>query len=202
MQLPHTSQSSTGSFVAAPRDVHFENQREHEQLYLLLRPHEITNVPWIGLVFVMLLVPLFFGGVVVAAFPDFFDTVSPFYAFVLFLFWNLIVLMYGFYRYIIWFFSAYIITNNRLVDVDFVGLFHKDYTETTIDNVQDVTSKVTGPLSVLFNFGLVHVQTASEKSEIEFDNFPQPDVVTRIIGELVMEQGGNLHGRSSSGHAN
>jgi len=198
MNLPRTPQSATGSFVASPRDVHFENQREHEQLYLLLRSHEVVNVPWIAVIFVMLLVPLFFGGLVTAAFPNFFDTVSPFYAFILFMFWNMLVLMYGFYRYLIWFFSAYIITDKRLVDVDFVGLFHKDYTETTIENVQDVTSKVTGPLSVLFNFGLVHVQTASERSEIEFENVPQPDVVTRIIGELIMEQGGALRGRSSS----
>ena len=108
--------------------------------------------------------------------------------------------MYAFYRYLVWFFSAYIITNNRLVDVDFVGLFHKDYTETSVENVQDVTSKVAGPFAVMFNYGLVYVQTASEQTEIEFNNVPQPDVVTKIIGELVMERGGALRSRSSSGH--
>lgn len=201
MHLPRTSQSITGSFIAAPQNVRFENQHEQEELYMLLRPHEITNVPWIFLLFVLLVVPLIFGSVVLTAFPSFFSSVSPTYTFVLFLFWTLAVLMYGFYKYIVWFFSAYIITNNRLVDVDFIGLFHKDYTETSVDNVQDVTSKVTGPISVMFNFGLVYVQTASEQTEIEFENVPQPDVVTRIIGELVMERGGALRSRSSSGHA-
>jgi membrane protein YdbS with pleckstrin-like domain len=200
MHLPKTSQTITGSFIASPQNVHFENQYEHEQLYLLLRPHQIVNVPWIVVIFGLLLIPLFLGGVVLSMFPGFFDAVSPLYALVLFLFWNLIVLMYGFYRYLTWFFSAYIITSNRLVDVDFVGLFHKDYTETTISNVQDVTSKIMGPLHVMFNFGLVHVQTASEQTEIEFENVPQPDVVTKIIGELVMEQGGVLKSRTSSGH--
>lgn len=200
MHLPRTSQSVMGSFVSEPRDVRFENQSEGEQLYLLLRPHEVTNVPWIVLVFAMLLVPLFAGSLVLTAFPNFFDSVSPFYAFVLFVFWNLIVLMYGFYKYLIWFFSSYIITNNRLVDIDFVGLLHKDYTETSVENVQDVTSKVAGPFSVMFNYGLVYVQTASEQTEIEFENVPQPDVVTRIIGELVMERGGGLRSRSSAGH--
>ncbi len=200
MHLPHTSQSITGSFISSPKNVHFESQYEHEELYLLLRPHEITNVPWVLLVFVMLFVPMLAGGVIVAAFPDFFATFSPLYSLTLFLFWNMIALMYGFYRYLIWFFSTYIITNTRLVDIDFVGLLHKDYTETLVDNVQDVTSKIAGPFNVMFNYGLVYVQTASEQTEIEFEDVPQPDVVTRILGELVMEKGGMLKSRGSSGH--
>ena len=199
MQLPHGSSSITSAFIPAPRHVHFENQREGEELYMLLRSHEITNLPWIITVFVLLLVPLFAGGFVVAAFPSFFETVHPLYAFILFLLWNVGVLMYAFYKYLIWFFSAYIITSNRLVDIDFFGLFHKDYTETSIFNVQDVTAYVSGPLHVMFNFGLVYVQTASEITEIDFENVPRPDAVTKVISDLVLESGGRLqssHGRS------
>jgi uncharacterized membrane protein YdbT with pleckstrin-like domain len=145
-------------------------------------------------------VPLFAGSLLLAAFPGFFNYVSPIYSFVLFLFWVLSVLIYGFFRYLTWFFSTYIITSTRLVDVDFAGLFHKDYSETTISHVEDVTSKVSGAFNVMFNYGLVIVQTASEMTEIEFEDVPQPDVVTRIIGELVMENGGVLRSKGHSGH--
>jgi membrane protein YdbS with pleckstrin-like domain len=200
MHLPKTKQSVNGSFVTSPQNVSFEQQYENESLYLLLRPHEITNVPWIISVFILLLVPLIGSGVIYSFFPAFFASLSPLYAFVLFMFWNLLVLTYAFYRYVVWFFSVYLVTNSRLVDVDFVGLFHKDYTETHIGNVQDVTSKTSGPIQVMFNFGLVYVQTASEQTEIEFEDVPQPDVVTKIIGDLVREQGGELKSKSSSGH--
>jgi len=200
MHLPKTSRSASGSFVASPENVHFEQQYENESVYLLLRPHEITNVPWVISVFVLFLIPLIGSGVIISFFPAFFSSVSPFYAFVLFLFWNLIVLTYAFYRYIIWFFSVYLITNSRLVDIDFMGLFHKDYSETDVANVQDVTSKVSGPVQVMFNYGLVYVQTASEMTEIEFEDVPQPDVVTKIIGDLVREQGGLLQSKSQSGN--
>lgn len=199
MHLPKTTQSVNASFVAAPRNVHFEQQYENESVYLLLRPHEITNVPWIFMVFILLLIPLIGSGLIYSFFPGFFGSLSPFYAFVLFIFWNILVLTYAFYRYVIWFFSVYLVTNSRLVDIDFVGLFHKDYTETHVANVQDVTSKTAGPIQVMFNFGLVYVQTASEQTEIEFEDVPQPDVVTKIIGDLVREHGGALQSRSSSG---
>lgn len=192
MNLPATGRSVTSSFVSMPEGVCFEHQQENESVYMLLRPHQITNLTWIVTTILFLIAPFIVGGFIIGFFPNFFASLNPSYVVVLYLFWNCVILMYAFCKYLIWFFSAYLITNNRLVDVDFLGLFNKEYTETLIDNVQDVTSEIKGPIQVVFNYGLVLVQTASEKAEIEFEDVPHPDIVTKVIGDLVREKGGIL----------
>ncbi|MEK7556561.1 MAG: hypothetical protein AAB538_01140, partial [Patescibacteria group bacterium] len=45
------------AFVVRPKKVTFETQEREEYVLLLLRRHFITNVPWIVMVMVMMLVP-------------------------------------------------------------------------------------------------------------------------------------------------
>lgn len=199
MHLPTSSNKNmlTSSMLVQPCSIVFNDQHEGEELYLLLRKHQITNLPWIVTVVLLLLAPVVFQGVVLYAIPDFYDTVSVTLQMGIYLFWYLLIIAYAFERFLVWFFTVNIVTNDRIIDVDFVGLINKNLAEAQFSKIQDVRSEVAGPIQLMFNFGDVFVQTAAEMTNIEFDDIPNPDQVSRLIGELVGEHGGKINMKES-----
>jgi membrane protein YdbS with pleckstrin-like domain len=99
---------------------------------------------------------------------------------------------YTFHNYYL---SMQMVTSDRLVDIDQRGLFNRELNELAMDNVEDVTYKQVGPVSALFNFGTVSVQTAAEVATKEnksqaltggfvFENVPSPAEIHAIITQL------------------
>jgi len=43
-------------------------------------------------------------------------------------------------------------------------------------------------LATVVDYGTVYIQTAGEKTEIEFENVPQPAKVAAILNELLLEE--------------
>lgn len=191
MQLPYSRNNSVVSaFAVSPRSITFEEQRDTEQLYLLVRKHPVTNVPWITLTIVLLFAPLIGSYFVQNFAPSLTEGIGAGMQFLLFVFWYIIVFVYAYEQFLLWFFSVNIITDDRIVDIDFKGLFAKEFAEVQLSKIQDVHSDVIGPLAIIFNFGTVTVQTAAEQTVVEFDNVPRPDQVSKFIGELVAETTG------------
>ncbi|OGB77269.1 hypothetical protein A2476_03990 [candidate division CPR3 bacterium RIFOXYC2_FULL_35_7] len=77
------------------------------------------------------------------------------------------------------------ITTKRLLDVDFHSILYKNVSEAELTKVQDITHQTVGTLALLFNFGLIRVQTAAEFSDLEFEAVPDPAEVHKIIGKLL-----------------
>ena len=77
------------------------------------------------------------------------------------LFWYLLTFGIFFENFALWFFNVYIITNKKVVDIDFDGLLYKNISETQLRNIEDVTSQVKGFFGMIFNVGNVYVQTAA-----------------------------------------
>lgn len=100
------------------------------------------------------------------------------------LFWYLLTLGIFFENFALWFFNVYIITNKKVVDIDFDGLLYKNISETQLRNIEDVTSQVKGFFGMIFNVGNVYVQTAAEKREFEFTELDNPEEIRDIISDL------------------
>lgn len=173
-----SSTNPLNPFVLKPLGVGFENQQKGETIILLLRRHWITNLSWIVLGILCLFVPLFFGN-----FPPIL-ALPPKYKIVIFIGWYLILIAFVFEKFLVWFFNVAIITNKRVVDVDFYGLLYKEITDAELKEIQDVTQKQVGAIRTIFNFGNVFIQTAGEKAMIEFEDIPYPDKVVKILQEL------------------
>ncbi len=173
--------ASFSAFLHNPTGIEFAGEDEGEKIVLLLRRHLITNIHWL---FVAIL--LFF-----APFPTSYILSSigvlplPYlYASVLTLFWYLIVVTFIFENYLNWYFNVYIVTDKRLIDVDFLGSLNVSVAEAPLSKVQDVTYTVQGISQTMFNYGDVNVQTAAEKPEVEFELVPRPAFVHDIISDL------------------
>ncbi|MDD5731554.1 MAG: PH domain-containing protein [Patescibacteria group bacterium] len=100
-----------------------------------------------------------------------------------------------FYSYFTWSKDKYIITDQRIVDMDQQTLFAKSQKEAFLDKIQDVVSETKGFLGAIFKYGNVDIQTASETS-LTLDDIADPDRVQKIISNLIRngkdKDGGDL----------
>ena len=107
--------------------------------------------------------------------------------------WYMLMFSYALATFLIWFFSVFIITDERIIDVDFVSMLFKDVSAAKIDVIQDVSSKTSGFLASVINYGTVYIQTAGEQREIQFENIPQPAKVAALLNELMLEEEREKH---------
>jgi membrane protein YdbS with pleckstrin-like domain len=170
------------SFVALPKKIKFETQEKEEKIVLLLRRHWITNFSWLLSVLVMTLAPFLLLKLPLLEF-------LPFrYQLMAVMMWYLLTLGFVFDRFLCWFYNVFIITDERIIDVDFFSLVYREVSQAKIENIQDVTYKTGGFLRTIFDYGDVFVQTAAEKLTIEFESIPQPAKVVQILNQLITQE--------------
>lgn len=181
-KTPGHSHSPLVSYSYYPDNVKFVNEDPEEKIILLLRKHPITNIKWILIAFLMIIAPSFL--------PIFnFFSLLPFeFQLIFVLIWYLITTAFILEQFLTWFFHVNIITDERIIDVDFITLLYREISEANIDQIQDVTVEVGGALRTFLHFGDVLIQTAAEVPKIRFESVPQPDKVARVLRELRIEE--------------
>ncbi len=173
---------SLSSFLISPKVFTFEERDTEEEIILVLRRHWITNIGWIFITVFMALAPFIFSSVpLLTYFP-------PNYQFIALIFWYLITFVYSFEKFLSWYFNVCIITDERVVDIDFNNLLIKKFADAKISMIQDVSSHVIGVSQTLFNYGTVDVQTAAEVPEITFELIPNPEKVIKVLQQLRQEE--------------
>jgi membrane protein YdbS with pleckstrin-like domain len=180
-RLPGHTHNPFASYCNYPEKVNFETKEEKEKIVLFLRQHPIVNLKWILIALVLILVPSFALGFNNNFLPGNFR-------FIAILCWYLATSGYIFQNFLSWFFNVYIVTDERVVDVDFVNLIYKEVSDANIDKIQDVTYTMGGVARTFFNYGDVTIQTASEVPNFDFLAVPNPDKVVKILQELRREE--------------
>ncbi len=170
------------AFIPSPKNVKFETQEEEEKLILLLRRHAITNLPWILTTAILIVIPFFYQ-----LFP-LFDFLPKHYLPIIFLGWYLLIVAFVFENFLLWFYNIYIVTDERIIDVDFFHILFKEVSDAKIDKIQDVSYKQQGIVQAMFNYGDVLIQTAAERTQFVFEKIPNPDQVVSVINLLIAEE--------------
>lgn len=172
------SRNPLGAYITNPSKIHFGIQGDEEKIILLLRKHWITNLSWL-----FLAVVFFFAPLVLRSFPllDFLPLRFQLMAIII---WYLLLIAFIFESFLTWFFNVYIVTDERMIDVDFYNLIYKQITEAKNDKIQDTTYRIGGVVRSLFNYGDVLVQTAGAEANLEFEAIPNPDQVVKVLDEL------------------
>lgn len=167
---------------SAFRDVHFPGQRTGERIVLLLRRH-----PFVFAVtaFYFILLTLFPLGIRVLLPGSFLAGIRG-------TAWEVIIVLgLSAYYLFVWLFFTYawmdyyldiwVVTDERIVNVEQAGLFNRVISEQRIIRVQDVTSEVRGLFPTFLHYGHVFVQTAGERERFVFEQVPEPDLVKKVI---------------------
>lgn len=63
------------------------------------------------------------------------------------------------YQYIMWYFTVYIVTNERIRQVTQKGFFGKDVVELNLSKIQNISYNVPGLSGEMFGFGTIVIQT-------------------------------------------
>lgn len=162
----------------------FETQILDEEIEIFARAHFFTNAWWIVLVMIFITIPPILKVISFGDSP--FDlSISLDSQLILTLSWYLFVAAYAFQKFLLWYFNVYIVTNKRVVDIDFFNLFYKRISSTTISNIQDVRHIRGGVAQLLFNYGNVFVQTAGPTEHFDFIGVAKPNLVQKKIVKLI-----------------
>ena len=170
------------AYMVKPK-VRFETQEREEKVVLLLRRHFVTNLGWLLTTIFLLVIPLFWGYV------PFFHLFPDRFQIVLIILWYLVAVAFFLEHFLSWYFNVQLITDERIVDVDFYSLLYKEVSDTKIENVQDVTFVMGGALRALLNYGTVYIQTAGERRGVGFGDVPHPQRGAKILNELFPQEG-------------
>lgn len=168
-----------------PSNVTFLNQEADEEVILVIRRDFITNLPWIISMAALGILPIF----LFILFPIFLPaiSVSPTLIFLSLSFYYLVVFGFTVLNFAIWYFNVAIVTNKRIIDLDVPNILVRHLSEARLSAIVDVSYSQVGGVRSFFDYGDVHAQTEALTQNIEFDRAPNPNLIRKIIGELIVD---------------
>ena len=132
------------------RKMIFDGQREGEEVQFVFRRHFLTAKS--GVIFLILMIMIGVG--LTSLWPNNMMIFETFLALIL-------VGVLGFlYSYMLWYFSIYIVTNQRIRQISQRGLFKKSVVDLGLDKIQSISYGVSGIRAGLMGYGTIVIQTA------------------------------------------
>lgn len=173
------------TFCQNPIGVHFQTQKPGEVVILFLRSHFITNFGWIIISLIFAMLPMIILGILPTFGIDLFSSVviSRFITIYILLYY-LMLFSYIFISFLHWFYNVFIVSSERVVDIDYSDIVVHNIAVTSLSHVQDVNYTQSGFIPTFFNYGHLFVQTAGTEKNFEAYSIPKPREATHIIGDL------------------
>jgi hypothetical protein len=173
------------SFKSFPKEMNFHGKEQDEEVILVIRSHWIVYVPQVFLAILVLALPWILGAIS----SDIFKSTAIFFSLLItsLLISGSILIS----TLLKWYYNVDMITDQRVVDLDFPNIMAHTMSEAQLEHIEDVTQKQFGLLGSIFDVGTVYVQTAGSNQNIEFTNIPRPRDVQEILSDLLesKEQG-------------
>lgn len=178
------------SFIKNPVDTSYQGRDQDEHVIIVVRKSLVAMYGWLLSFVILLIVPLFIMPLISGFTYEKVAIFSANFMFCFTAFWYLFSFGFAFQGFLNWYFEVLLITNKKVVDIDHAAT---SISETTLNNIQDVTSKISGNLDQIFNIGSIHIQTAAEREEFEFHTVDDPSYVRDAISDLISAERGH-HG--------
>ena len=156
---------------------HFEDQFEDEEVLLVFRKHPIVMRK--GLILCMLAILL--GTVPALIKPEmsyFFGGLAAGF---------LLGLLLFFPSWISWFYSVFIVTNQRLIQITQKGLFNRSVVDLNLNQIQMVNYQIGGLQETLLGFGTIMMQTYV--GDLIIHNVHHPAKIQKKLLIILREQG-------------
>jgi len=151
----------------------FEGQRPGEELLFVFRRHIIAMRKG----FYLLLIPFALSSLPVLIWQD-----------NLALLWSPVVgfslgLILFFYHWMMWYFTVYIVTTQRIRQVTQRGFFGKDVVELRLSKIQNISYNILGFSGEIFGFGTIVIQTFV--GDLVIRNVQHPDKTYNKLQDAV-----------------
>jgi hypothetical protein len=158
---------------------YFSDQFDDEEMLLLFRKHPIVMRREIVIASVLLLLgtipalikptySMFFGGLAVGF---------------------LLAFLVMFYAWIGWFFSVYIVTDQRFIQSMQTGLWKHSVVDIGLDKIQTISYEISGLQETLLGFGTIVIQTYV--GELVIHEVHKPGHIQKRMSHILRELGFN-----------
>lgn len=186
---------SLDSISLMPSNIKFANQSPSEHVVLLIRAHRIILMGHFIRFLIDLLIPIILFILLgwlhtISIFRNINVEIKSIYIISIVLLWYLWSFTGLFADFLNWFYNAYIVTSERLIDLDFLGVLNHSIKELDLKNIEDATDTHIGILQTVFDMGRVVISTASERTTFSLDNVPRSSQVRDFIMDLSIYNGG------------
>jgi len=167
---------------------HLIKQKPYEKVIMTLHRHYTAFLPKVFLLLLLLIVPIVTYFLINGLFPSILQTTYTRTALVLLgsAYYLYIILLF-FYQFMLFYLDMWVLTNDRLIDLEQKGLFHRVISEVDLFQIQDSTSEIKGFFASAFNFGDIYIQTAGKISRFIIFHAYDPDNVRQLILNLAAE---------------
>ncbi len=102
--------------------------------------------------------------------------------------WTLLCIFYFFHRYMLWRLNSYILTDKRLINLQFYNTVHKRVIETPLDRILNISFETKGIFPAIFNYGDIYVQIVGLTEPLVFSKISRPaktkDYLWKIHNEI------------------
>lgn len=109
--------------------------------------------------------------------------ISNYILFIISLTLLVIALSYALYHFLIWFYDVYIITNIRIICVNQKSLFSREFIETDLAKIQDITYNINGIFATIFKYGTVKIHSNTGLN-VELSDLSDPDEIQEMVKNL------------------
>ncbi len=176
------------------------HQKSYEHIVHVLRRHPLTFFPTILLFVVLALMPLGVEFIFANTNPHLLVENNPKALILLFAsFYYLTILIFFYERFTDYYLDMWVITNDRIVNVEQKGLFARTVAEVDLYKIQDVTSDIKGVFPSIFNYGNINLQTAGAELRFNFLDVPRPHKLRKEIIELIrVDRKYHIHGEAGT----
>lgn len=142
-------------------------------------------VPTLALFIVLMCVPIAFYFLINAIYPSLWANLSIYPLGVLSAsIYYLSIYLFFYSQFIEFFLDIWIVTNDRIIDIEQEGLFARTISELDLYRIQDVTTEVNGFFPTIFHYGNVIIKTASSTTHIVFRNVSHPNEIRQALIQL------------------
>ncbi len=159
----------------------FEGQKEGEKVIAIIRKHPFHII-------IKTILAILAGIIPAAAAMAFWNEITAMglgsASLLLLSFWWLALWLSSFHALTMYTLDTVIITSERLIDNDQLGLFNRRTSELNVDRIQDVSAHTNGFIETLLNFGDITIQTAGADKHFIFHKVPRPEKVKASIMQM------------------
>lgn len=100
------------------------------------------------------------------------------------IFWIVLVFLYGLNKYLLWLLNSYVITDKRLLIVDYKSLFKKTVSDCDLGRITNLRFSTTGIFSSLLNFGNLEVTLSGLSEPFVLKNLRKPENLKTFLWSL------------------
>lgn len=159
---------------------------QNEHIVLISRRHWFKPVlETMGLLF-SLLIPLFFSSIIFAM-PDISKELgnTSILSIIVLLSWFFVVWNIAF---IIWtnhFLDVLVVTNLHVIDIEQIGLWHREISTIQLQKIQDISSKTEGLIASILHYGDLEIQSAGSLTNFIVKGVQKPDLLRQKMNEQI-----------------